>query len=257
MTQIICIGSLAKDVFFPTKEGRIIENSDDAKEKQLISFEFGAKYQIEDRFEALGGCAANASLGLAKLGLKVSALGRVGQDDLGKEIIDFLKKDNVGTEQIAAEAAVEGQKAQINHLQGAIKAFHRKVTKQNEKIKAKDEQISGLDRANDELSFKNMELESTVSRQERQLKAQAEDLGAVNDHLLVVTNKLFEAQKVLLSLNGRPESKVKKTELFKVIKEIEQALSAAEPVEIEVTGASDSTNDLPTAESILPKPEEV
>ena len=165
-----------------------------------------------------------------------------------------------GVEQIAADALVKGQKAQINHLEGAIGAFHKKAVSQYDKLKAKDEQISNLDQANGELRIKNMELEITVSRQERQLKDQAEDLGAVNDQFLAATNKLLEAQKVLLSLNGRPESKVKKTELFKAIKEIEQALSAAEPVEIEVTGTSDnaeSVNDFPAAESDSPEPEEV
>lgn len=97
MTKIICIGSAAKDIFFPTREAKIISNEGSSTEKELIAFEYGAKYQIEDRFEALGGCAANASLAMAKLGLAVSCVSRIGKDTLGNEILEIFKKSGVDT----------------------------------------------------------------------------------------------------------------------------------------------------------------
>lgn len=94
MYQVICVGSASKDIFFPTKEAKIIEGGS-VEEKKLIAFEYGAKYQIDDRYEALGGVAANCSSGLARLGIQVACYSRVGNDELGKWIISELKKRDV------------------------------------------------------------------------------------------------------------------------------------------------------------------
>jgi sugar/nucleoside kinase (ribokinase family) len=98
MTKIICIGSSAKDIFFPTSDGVILDTPEDVKSQKKIAFELGAKYQIEDRYEALGGCAANVSVGLSRLGIQVGCYSRIGDDALGKWIIDEMKREKVDTE---------------------------------------------------------------------------------------------------------------------------------------------------------------
>jgi sugar/nucleoside kinase (ribokinase family) len=95
MKQIICIGSGAKDVFFPTSEARIIDNPGDPEVKQLMAFEYGAKYQIDDRYEAPGGCAANSAQGLAKLGIDAGCYCRVGNDFEGQWVKENLEKAKV------------------------------------------------------------------------------------------------------------------------------------------------------------------
>ena len=65
-----------------------------------MAFEYGAKYRINDRYEASGGCAANASQGLARLGLDAFCYCRIGEDADGKWVVETLKKENVNTDLI-------------------------------------------------------------------------------------------------------------------------------------------------------------
>ena len=103
MRQIICIGSSGKDIFLPTDEGIILDTPEDITSQKKFAFELGAKYQIDDRFEALGGCAANVSVGLARLGIRVSCYTKIGDDMLGKWIGSELEKEKVKTDLIQTE----------------------------------------------------------------------------------------------------------------------------------------------------------
>ena len=97
MDKVICIGSSSKDVFFPTGDGLILETPEDLTSRRKIAFELGAKFHSEDRFEALGGCAANVAGGLAKLGVETSCYTKTGDDQLGRWIIGELEKEGVDT----------------------------------------------------------------------------------------------------------------------------------------------------------------
>jgi sugar/nucleoside kinase (ribokinase family) len=97
INQIICIGSSCKDTFFPTEEGIIVDTPNDLMAQKKISFELGAKYKINQVYEAPGGCAANVSQGLARLGIRVGIFTKIGDDDSGKWIINELKKEGVET----------------------------------------------------------------------------------------------------------------------------------------------------------------
>jgi len=97
MKQVICIGSGSKDIFFPTSEMKIIDNPGDLTVKKLAAFEYGAKYHIEDRFEAPGGCAANVAQGLSRLEINSACCCRVGNDHEGQWVIESLKDEKVDT----------------------------------------------------------------------------------------------------------------------------------------------------------------
>ncbi len=97
MNQVVCFGSASKDIFFPTNDGFIFETPADLLSQKKIAFELGAKYQIENRFEALGGCAANVAVGLARLGIECGCCAMIGDDDLGRWILEQLKKEKVST----------------------------------------------------------------------------------------------------------------------------------------------------------------
>jgi sugar/nucleoside kinase (ribokinase family) len=98
MSKIICIGSASKDIFFPTGEGILMDTPEDITSQKKVAFEVGAKYQVEDRFEAVGGVAANCAQGLARLGLEVSTYSCVGDDQIGDWVIESLRDERVGTE---------------------------------------------------------------------------------------------------------------------------------------------------------------
>ena len=95
MSRVICVGSVAKDIFFPTAEGVFLDTPEDVMAQRKVAFEVGAKYQIEDRFEALGGVAANMSVGLARLGIPVSCYGGIGNDDIGAWIRREFEREGV------------------------------------------------------------------------------------------------------------------------------------------------------------------
>lgn len=95
MSNIICVGSVAKDIFFPTGEGEFLDTPEDVTAQRKVAFEVGAKYQVEDRYEAVGGVAANTSVGLARLGLSVSCCGATGDDDIGLWIRNELEREGV------------------------------------------------------------------------------------------------------------------------------------------------------------------
>lgn len=100
MSQVICIGSASKDIFFPTGEGMFLDTPEDVTAQKKVAFEVGAKYQIEDRFEAVGGVAANSAQGLARLGIDTACYSCVGDDTMGDWVVEELHKENVNTDLI-------------------------------------------------------------------------------------------------------------------------------------------------------------
>lgn len=96
--SVICVGSSSKDVFFPTDKGLIIDTPQDIISQKKIAFELGAKYQVEERFESVGGCAANVAMGLAKLNINAYCYTKIGNDFIGKWIIDELIKNGVAVD---------------------------------------------------------------------------------------------------------------------------------------------------------------
>lgn len=103
MQKIICIGSACKDVFFPTDAGKIIETPEDILSQRKIEFELGAKYKIEDRYEALGGCAANVAVGLARLGISAECYAHIGNDRNADWILEEFRKNGVGAELVTKD----------------------------------------------------------------------------------------------------------------------------------------------------------
>ncbi|HBI34490.1 MAG TPA: hypothetical protein DEA43_00915 [Candidatus Moranbacteria bacterium] len=103
MYNIICIGSTSKDIFFPTNEGVIFDTPLEITSQKKIAFELGAKYQVKERFEALGGCAANVAQGLTKLGEQSECYSKIGDDELGHWIKKTLINGGVGVEALEIE----------------------------------------------------------------------------------------------------------------------------------------------------------
>jgi sugar/nucleoside kinase (ribokinase family) len=113
MFQVICIGSASKDIFFPTGEGMFLHTPEDIEAQEKVAFEMGAKYQVEDRFEAVGGVAANMAQGLARLGVKAACYSCVGDDPIGDWIVEELEKENVDTSLIRRAAGSDSDLSAI------------------------------------------------------------------------------------------------------------------------------------------------
>lgn len=95
MPKIICVGSTSKDIFFPTDEGVLFETPEDVMAQTKVAFELGGKFLVKDRFEAVGGVAANVATGLSRLGLEAHCYSKVGKDEIGAWIQKNLREDHV------------------------------------------------------------------------------------------------------------------------------------------------------------------
>jgi len=78
--KIICIGNIVVDVIIGTVE-KLPKN--------------GEVFFIDTMKLVRGGCASNTSYGLAKLGMNVKLVSKVGKDYFGEFVLNSLKKDRV------------------------------------------------------------------------------------------------------------------------------------------------------------------
>lgn len=101
--KVLCVGSMGRDIFFPTNEGDVEKDIQKGGKGEKWSFGYGEKIHIEDRFQAPGGCACNVSVGLSRLGVDATAYGVVGADSDGGWIKEELLRDNVDIEHVATK----------------------------------------------------------------------------------------------------------------------------------------------------------
>lgn len=80
MSDIVCVGILVTDVL-----GKPV---DSLPEKGKLCL-------VEEMSLQIGGCAANVVIDLAKLSLKTSIIGKIGDDNFGKFLLDTLNSEKV------------------------------------------------------------------------------------------------------------------------------------------------------------------
>jgi len=88
---VVCLGILVADVI-----GRPLRAMPDAGRLVLVD-EMGLH---------IGGCAANAAIVLARLGLPVEVIGRVGCDPLGDFVVRTLEQQGIGTRGVSRDPEV-------------------------------------------------------------------------------------------------------------------------------------------------------
>lgn len=89
MFDVVCIGDISQDVFLFIKDADIHAELHGSGPE--ICLPYGQKLNVENVFEEIGGNAANVSIGLSRLGLKISLLSIVGNDKRGDWVLDRLK----------------------------------------------------------------------------------------------------------------------------------------------------------------------
>lgn len=140
--EIICVGSVSKDIFFPTDEGIIIETPEDVTSKRKMAFELGGKYRVADRYEAVGGVAANVAHGLTRLGHRAYCYSKRGNDEVGKWLISEFKREKVPTELLFVDKEAKTDLSAIVVLtqNGERTIFHNRDA--NEKLEIIDDKFS-------------------------------------------------------------------------------------------------------------------
>jgi sugar/nucleoside kinase (ribokinase family) len=87
--DVITIGGILRDFTFYIKEGKIL--------KDQFTFPLDSKIQVKEAYFTNGGGANNVAVGLARFGLKVGIIGRIGDDFSGQAILKNLKKHQIET----------------------------------------------------------------------------------------------------------------------------------------------------------------
>lgn len=105
--EVICIGSCSQDIFFPSDEYVLYETPEDITSKRKAAFEVGGKFRVPDRYEAIGGVAANTSIGLARLGIVSACYTHIGKDGLGDWVLHELAKESVLTHLVQRESGIK------------------------------------------------------------------------------------------------------------------------------------------------------
>ena len=144
--RIVCIGSTSKDIFLPTDEGEVIETPEDITSKRKIAFEVGSKYRVADRFEGVGGVAANIGQALALLGEDVAVMSRIGRDDIGDWILDEFRARGVATDlvQIDTETASDLSAIVVLEQEGGERViFHNRDS--NERLSIEGDRLRGAE----------------------------------------------------------------------------------------------------------------
>lgn len=90
MYDIITTGSALKDIFLDTGLKEMKKDK-----KNFMAYPVGSKIAIKDMKFSFGGGGTNTAVGFSRLGLKTAYLGKVGNDNSTKEILDLLKKEKV------------------------------------------------------------------------------------------------------------------------------------------------------------------
>ena len=95
--DFIAIGDTTTDAFIRIKDASV--NCDVNHENCMLCMRFGDKIPYEDVFivPAVGN-AANASVSAARLGLASALVANIGGDYYGKEVMEALTSERVGTE---------------------------------------------------------------------------------------------------------------------------------------------------------------
>ena len=96
MYDVITVGSATVDVF-ARAESELIRIIGREKQTEMLAFPAGTKLLINKLSFTTGGGGTNSAVSIAKMGLKVAFLGKVGSDDNAEKVMKSLKTSRVDT----------------------------------------------------------------------------------------------------------------------------------------------------------------
>jgi ribokinase len=86
MFDVVTFGSAVVDVFV---------NTDISESNNKICYQAGTKMLIKELKFDVGGGGTNTAVAFSRFGLKTGFIGKVGDDDTGKRVLNMLKKEKV------------------------------------------------------------------------------------------------------------------------------------------------------------------
>jgi len=97
MHDIIAVGSATEDVFVNLDQTQILRWEDKQGSRDFLALDYGAKIPVDELMIDTGGGATNTATTFARMGMKIAALCKVGQDGPGDEVVKRLAQEGVDT----------------------------------------------------------------------------------------------------------------------------------------------------------------
>lgn len=119
--DLLSIGDATVDVFMNPTETETLCELDDKKCR--ICFAYGDKIPVRNLEFTIGGNAANNSVGSSRLGLKSAIVLTLGDDTIGKLIVERLQKEGVDTTYVIAQPATSSNYSTIINYGGERTIF--------------------------------------------------------------------------------------------------------------------------------------
>lgn len=136
MFDVITIGSATIDFFVECDDATIVSLSATTANREFMCYPYGSKLEITNFSRCLGGGGINTAINFSKLGLKTSAIFKVGDDEVAQAITAELKKHKINSNLICAKNEASGFSIILVSFQGDRTVLaHRGA---NAQIKEKD-----------------------------------------------------------------------------------------------------------------------
>ena len=119
--DLLSVGDATVDVFMNPTETETLCELDDKKCR--ICFAYGDKIPVRNLEFTIGGNAANNSVGSSRLGLKSAIVLTLGDDTIGKLIVERLQKEGVNTTYVIAQPATTSNYSTIINYGGERTIF--------------------------------------------------------------------------------------------------------------------------------------
>ena len=114
--DLITIGDASCDVFVAPSESESLCQLNN--KESLVCFAYGKKIPVKEMEFTIGGNAANNAVGIKRLGLKVSVVLTLGNDEIGTQIIDRLQNEGIDTTYVVTHPAIASDYSTIVTYQG-------------------------------------------------------------------------------------------------------------------------------------------
>ena len=103
MYDVIAIGSATIDVFLQTDKRYVRNNQIKGNHVEEYCFPVGTKLLVRNLEFSTGGGGTNTAVAFSRLGLKTAYLGKLGNDNPAKVVLDALKAEKVDTSLVVIE----------------------------------------------------------------------------------------------------------------------------------------------------------
>lgn len=106
MCDVITIGSATMDVFVESEEANIVSVYTKNKKSEFMSYPYGAKIEIDDLASNVGGGGVNTAMNFANLGLKTSAIFKIGDDIYSDGVLEAFKDKDIDLSNIVQDPKI-------------------------------------------------------------------------------------------------------------------------------------------------------